>query len=163
MVNFQSFRGTVTQINDFMIGRNGEGAGCYKMMTVEDSQGSIVNFVISPTTYFVYAEVVSVGDIITGYYDGNAPAPLIFPPQYPALIMVKEHSVENVKVDFFDSQLISRDGQLRLNLSPSTPVILRNWQPFSRNPANHNLIVIYGPSTRSIPAQTTPIEVIVWC
>jgi len=53
MVNFQSFRGTVTQINDFMIGQNGEGAGCHKVMTVEDRQGGIVSFIVSPTTYFV--------------------------------------------------------------------------------------------------------------
>lgn len=103
------------------------------------------------------------GDVITGYYDGDAPVPLIFPPQYPALIIVKENNFVNVKVDFFDHQFVSRDGQLRLNLSPGTPVILRNWQPFTQNPANHNLIVVYGPSTRSIPAQTTPFEVIVWC
>jgi len=68
-----------------------------------------------------------------------------------------------VKVDFFNSQLVSRDGQLRLNLTPNTPITLRNWQPFTQNPANHNLIVIYGPTTRSIPAQTSPYEVIVWC
>jgi len=163
MVNFQSFRGTVTQIQDFMIGQNGEGAGCYKIMTIEDMQGGIVNFVISPTTYFVYAEIVNPGDMVTGYYDGDAPVPLIYPPQYQALIVVKEHPTESVKVDFFNSQLVSRDGQLRLNLAPNTPILLRNWQPFTRNPANHNLIVIYGASTRSIPAQTTPIEVIVWC
>jgi len=163
MVNFQSFRGTVTHINDFMMGQNDEGAGCYKVMTVEDTQGNIVNFIISPTTFFVYSEVVNVGDLVTGYYDGNAPAPLIYPPQFPALIIVKEHSDMSVKVDFFNSELVSGDGQLRLNLSPSTPVILRNWQPFTHNPTNHNLIVIYGVSTRSIPAQTTPFAVIVWC
>ncbi|MFC7686242.1 hypothetical protein [Ureibacillus sp. GCM10028918] len=163
MVNFQGFRGTVTQVQEFNIGQNGEGAGCYKLLTVEDTQGGIVNFVVSPTTYFVYAEIVRPGDLVTGYYDGDAPVPLIYPPQYQALIVVKENSFENVKVDFFDSQLVSRDGQLKLNLSPNTPVLLRNWQPFTRNPANHNLIVIYGPTTRSIPAQTTPSEVIVWC
>lgn len=163
MVNFQSFRGTVTQINDFMIGRNVEGAGCHKVMTIEDRQGGIVNFIVSPTTYFVYAEVVMPGDVITGYYDGDVPVPLIYPPQYQALIIVKENHIENVKVDFFNSQLVSRDGQLKLNLSPQTPIVLRNWQPFSQNPANHNLIVIYDITTRSIPAQTTPLEVIVWC
>lgn len=163
MVNFRSFRGTVTEVRDFVIGQNGEDAGCHKLMTVEDMQGGIVNFVVSPTTYFVYAEIVNPGDLVTGYYDGDAPAIMIYPPQYPALIIVKENSFENVKVDYFNSQLVSRDGELRLNLAPNTPVLLRNWQPFSHNPANHNLIVIYGASTRSIPAQTTPSEIIVWC
>ncbi|MFJ8264031.1 hypothetical protein ACIQ4I_19150 [Rummeliibacillus sp. NPDC094406] len=163
MVNFKSFRGIVTQINDFMIGQNGEGEGCYTLMTVEDGIGGIVNFVISPTTYFVNQEIVILGDRITGYYDGDAPVPLIYPPQYRALVVVKENNYQNVKVDFFNNQLLSSDGQLKLNISPYTTVLLTNGQPFSKNPANRNLIVIYGPTTRSIPAQTTPYKIIVWC
>ncbi len=163
MVNFISFRGIVTQMNDFTVGQNGEGEGCYKLMTVEDGTGGIVNFVVSPSTYFVNQEIVSRGDFITGYYDGDVPVPMIYPPQYRALIVVKENNNQNVKVDFFNSQLVSSDGQLQLNLSPYTPILLKNGQPFSKNPANRNLIVIYGPTTRSIPAQTTPYEIIVWC
>ncbi|WP_431030500.1 hypothetical protein [Lysinibacillus sp. LZ02] len=163
MVNFKSFRGVVTQINDFFVGQNGESEGCYKLITVEDENGSIVNFVVSPTTYFVNQEIVAIGNQITGYYDGDAPVPLIYPPQYRALIIVKENNFQNVKVDFFNSQLVSSDGQLKLNLSPYTPISLINEQPFSKNPANRNLIVIYGPTTRSIPAQTTPYKIIVWC
>ncbi len=163
MVNFKSFQGTVTQINDFMIGQNGEGEGCYRLMTVENMGGGIVNFVISPTTYFVNQEIVNIGDSVTGYYDGNAPVPLIYPPQYQALVVAKGNHYQNVKVDFFDSQFLSSDGQLKLNLSPYTIILLTNGQPFSKNPANRNLIVIYGPTTRSIPAQTTPYKIIVWC
>lgn len=132
-------------------------------MTVEDGTGGIVNFVVSPSTYFVNQEIVARGDWITGYYDGDAPVPMIYPPQYRALIVVKENNNQFVKVDFFNSQLVSSDGQLQLNLSPYTPILLKNGQPFSKNPANRNLIVVYGPTTRSIPAQTTPYEVIVWC
>ena len=163
MVNFKSFRGIVTQISDFAIGQNGEDAGCYQLMTVEDGNGGIVNFVISPTTYFVNEEIVTRGNMVTGYYDGDAPVPLIYPPQYQALVVVKENNAQNVKVDFFNSQLLSSDGQLKLNLSPYTQVLLRNGQPFTKNPANRNLIVLYGPTTRSIPAQTTPFKIIVWC
>ncbi|MFJ7733071.1 hypothetical protein ACIQXF_14370 [Lysinibacillus sp. NPDC097231] len=163
MVNFKFFRGMVTQIEDFTIGQNGEREGCYKLMTVGDSAGGIVNFVVSPSSYFVNQEIVTLGDQITGYYDGDAPVPLIYPPQYRALIVVKESNYQNVKVDFFNSQLVSSDGQLQLNLSPSTIILLKNGQPFSKYPANRNLIVIYGPTTRSIPGQTTPYKIIVWC
>lgn len=161
MVNFKNFRGTVSQINDFVSGQNGEG--CYKIMAVQDEFGNIVNFIVSPTTYFLNAEIVNVGDLITGYYDGDAPAPLIYPPQYQALVVAKDNSYQNVKVDFFNEQLISSDGQLKLNLTSYTPILLTNGQPFSRYPANRNLIVTYGPTTRSIPAQTTPYKIIVWC
>jgi hypothetical protein len=163
MINFQSFHGTVTMISDFMIGLNGEGEGCYTLISVDNGNGSSVNFVVSPTTYFVDHVMVTVGDRVTGYYDGNAPVPFIFPPQYRALVMVKDNPNQHVKVDYFNEQLVSSDGQLRLNISPNTPILLTNGQEFTRNPANRNLIVIYGPTTRSIPAQTTPYEIIVWC
>ncbi|MFJ7973153.1 hypothetical protein [Psychrobacillus sp. NPDC096389] len=163
MVNFRSFQGTVTMINDFVIGQNGEGEDCYSLMSVANRNGDVVNFVISPTTFFVDHVMVAVGDQITGYYDANAPVPLIFPPQYRALIMVKDNYYQNVKVDYFNNQLESSDGQLKLNISPYTQILLTNGQAFTRNPANRNLIVIYGPTTRSIPAQTTPNKIIVWC
>ena len=146
-----------------MIGQNGEGAGCYKLISVDDGSRSIVNFVVSPTTYFVDHAMVAVGDKVTGYYDANAPVPLIFPPQYQALVMVKFNPLQNVKVDYFNSQLESSDGQLKLNLSPFTQIVLTNGQAFSSTPSNRNLIVIYGPSTKSIPAQTTPYRIIVLC
>jgi hypothetical protein len=96
---------------------------------------------------------VAVGDSVTGYYNMHAPAPLIYRPQYPALVKVKESPYQNVKVDYFDSQLESSDGRLRLNISPYTQIILTNEQLFLKSPANRNLIVIYGPATKSIPAQ----------
>ncbi|MCK1994741.1 hypothetical protein GW626_19230 [Peribacillus muralis] len=162
MVNFKSFHGIVTMVSDFPTGQNGEREGCYKLVSVEDG-GISVNFVVSPRTYFVDQAIVSVGDRVTGYYDGNAPVPLIYPPQYRALIMVKDSPYQNVKVDYFNDRLESGDGQLQLNISPFTLILLQNGQPFSRTPENRNLIVIYGPATKSIPAQTSPYRIIVWC
>ncbi|WP_456274711.1 hypothetical protein [Bacillus sp. AK031] len=163
MINFNSFQGTVTMISDFIIGQNSEGKGCYKLMTVENDSGAVVNFVVSPATYFVDHLVVAVGDRVTGYYDANAPVPFIYPPQYRTIVMVKHIPNQNVKIDYFDSQLKSYDGQLQLNISPYTQIILTNGQPFSSTPANRNLIAIYGPVTKSIPAQTTPYRIIVLC
>jgi hypothetical protein len=163
MVKFNSFQGIVTMISDFNIGQNAEGEGCYKIITLENRLGALVNFVVSPTTYFVEHEVVAVGDSVTGYFDGNAPTLLIYPPQYPALIMVKDSPYQNVKVDYFNSQLVSSDGRLQLNISPYTQILLKNGQPFSKSPAGRNLIVSFGSVTKSIPAQTTPFKIIVWC
>ena len=163
MIKFNSFHGTVTKISDYMIGATDKSGGCYKLMSVEDGQGSLVNFVISPTTYFVDQAMVAVGDRVSGYYDLNTPVVLIYPPQYQALVMVKESQYQSVKVDYFNDQLLSSDGQLKLNLSPYTQVLLTNGQLFSGMPVNRNLIVQYGPTTKSIPAQTTPFKIIVWC
>jgi hypothetical protein len=163
MTNFYSFHGTVTMINDFFTGQNEAVDGCYKLITVENGLGAIVNFVVSPTTYFVDHVMVAVGDRVTGYYDGDAPTLFIYPPQYQALVIAKDDPNQNVKVDYFNSQLVSSDGQFRLNISPYTGIVLTNGQLFTRNPANRDLIVIYGPTTQSIPAQTTPYRIIVLC
>lgn len=162
MTNFFSFQGTVTMISDFFAGQN-VGEGCYKLFTVENESGAIVNFVVSPSTYIVDHVIIRVGDRVVGYYDGNVPVPLIYPPQYQALVIVKETASQNVKVDYFNNQLVSSDGQLQLRLSPTTRIVLTNGQLFSRYPGNRDLIVIYGTSTRSIPAQTMPYRIIVLC
>ncbi|SOC44558.1 hypothetical protein [Ureibacillus acetophenoni] len=163
MTNFYSFSGTVTAISDFFTGQNGESEGCTKFFTIENEMGQIVNFVVSPSTYVVDHAMINVGDRVTGYYDGDLPAILIYPPQYQAIVMVKENPNQNVKVSYFNNQLVSSDGQLRLNLSPFTRMVLTNGQRFTHFPGNRDLIVIYGPSTRSIPAQTTPYRIIVLC
>ncbi len=163
MINFVSFQGMVHTIKDFPTGPSSDETGCTKMFSIVDEQGRVVNFIVSPTTYFVEQAQVMAGDIVMGYYDGSAPAVLIYPPQYSALIMVRNTAYPNVKVDFFNQQLTSSDGRLTLKLSANTPILLRNGQPFSNNPINRNLIVLYGPTTRSIPAQTSPFKIIVWC
>lgn len=100
---------------------------------------------------------------MTGFYDEDAPVPLIYPPQYKAIVVAINVQGCSVKVDYFNSQLVSSDGTLKINISPYTQIILENGQAFSGNPANRNLIVIYSPSTKSIPAQTTPYKIIVMC
>lgn len=163
MVKFKSFSGSITIINDFWVDATGEGQGCYKLISVENKSGAIVNFVVSPTTYFVDHVMVDVGDWVTGFYDANAAVPYIYPPQLNAIIMAKNTRYQSVKVDYFNSALVSSDNTLRLNIAPSTQILLENDQAFTRNPANRNLIVVYGITTMSIPAQTTPYKIIVMC
>ncbi|MFL0198875.1 hypothetical protein ACJDU8_25485 [Clostridium sp. WILCCON 0269] len=163
MKRFLSFHGIVTAINDFLIDETDEKEGCYKLMSTQDSHGSVVNFVISPSTYFVDHDIIRIGDIITGFYDANAPVPLIFPPQFRAIVVAKSIPYRNIEVDYFNNQLINSDNTLKLNISPYTQTLLENGQPFTKNPRRRNLIVTYGPTTRSIPAQTTPYKIIVMC
>lgn len=163
MKKFQPFHGMITMITDFGVDENGEGSGCYKLVSVENGYGNVVNFVVTPTTYFVDHIMVSLGDMVTGFHDANAAVPLIFPPQFEALVMAKDSQYQNVKVDYFNSQLVSSDNTLSLNISPYTRILLENGQAFTGNPSNRNLIVVYGATTRSIPAQTTPYKIIVIC
>lgn len=163
MMSFLSFSGEITKISDFGIGSTNERAGCYKIFSIEDREGVTANFVVEPSTYFVDRMMMKVGNQITAFYDGNDPAPLIYPPQYRSVVIVKDSSHKSVKVDFFNEQYESSDGQLILNIEPDMKIILENGQQFDRSPVGRNLIVIYGATTRSIPAQTTPSTVIVMC
>ncbi len=163
MINWGFFYGTITNIYDIIWSGTEDSTGCYKMISMQNKDEGIINFVISPTTYFVNHEIMSIGDTVIGYYDRNAPVPLIYPPQLRALAMAKLVPEYNVKVDYFNEQLVSSDGTLRLNISPFTQIVLENGQPFTQSPSNHDLIVLYGPTTRSIPAQTTPYKIIVIC
>ncbi|WP_123054197.1 hypothetical protein [Clostridium sp. JN-1] len=160
---FAAFSGTVIRIGDFYPDQSDTSRGCYKLMSLESKDKGPVNFMVSPGTYFVDHEVVEAGDEVTGFYDANAPAILIYPPQYPAIVMAKNTEYQNVTVDYFNNQLISSGGNLKLNIGPATEVILTNDQIFNRHPGNRNLIVVYGPTTKSIPAQTTPYRIIILC
>ncbi|EJR32099.1 MULTISPECIES: hypothetical protein [Bacillus] len=162
MKNFQSVEGTITMINDFATGSN-EEMGCNKLISVNNGYGTLINFVVKPNTYFIDYATVVIGDKVSGFYDANAPVPLIFPPQFQAIVMAKYKPHQNVKVDYFNEQLESGDGKLKLNISPSTQILLTNGQFFTGNLVNRNLIAIYGLTTMSIPAQTTPYKIIVLC
>jgi len=163
MENFQPFHGMITMINDFWIDANEESSGCYKLMSVDNGYGTLVNFVVTPSTYFVDHVMMTIGDIVTGFYDANAAVPLIFPPQFRAIVMARDALYQNVKVDYFNDQLVSSDNNLKLNIAPWTQLLLENGQAFTKIPTNRNLIVVYGATTRSIPAQTNPYKIIVMC
>ena len=162
MAAFGSFSGVVTAISEFPTGA-GAPTGCYKLMSVQSTDGSTVNFVITPTTYFVDHVMINLGDPVIGFYNANVPVPLIYPPQYQAVVMARITQNQNIKVDFFNSQLVSSDGTLRLNIGPFTQKIQENGQAFTANLANRNLAVVYGTVTMSIPAQTVPFRIIVLC
>lgn len=163
MMQFISFTGIVKSIRSLDTDIHTGNTGCVQFFTVESDNGEVVNFYVSRDTYFVRHEVIRIGDRVTGFYDANAPAPLIYPPQFQAVVMNKVTTNYFVKVAYFDQYLVSEDGQLRLNLSEETKILLENGQLFEGDLRNRNLIVVYGPTTRSIPAQTRPYEIIVLC
>ena len=59
--------------------------------------------------------------------------------------------------------LTSSDNSLILNMSGRTMVTLPNGQLFNGDLAGKLLLVVYGPTTRSIPAQTAPTQIVVFC
>lgn len=159
---FGSVTGTIVELTPGRVG-GGRTNGCIIFATIEDMAGNTVLFLLTPSTYVVDFETLSVGMLCTFWYDADAPMPLIYPPQYNAVAAAQEKNGRMVCVGYFDSSLVNEEQTLQLNMDASVDVRTTNNQYFQGNPARHKLVVTYGNSTRSIPAQTTPHRVVVLC
>jgi len=124
------------------------------------SESGSVNFIADFNT-FTLGETPEVGDTITGFYLlAGMPMALIYPPQFNVSAIVNGE-FDNIHVDRFDDELVSYDGNLRLNIGDETEIILQDGEPFECELAHRKLVVVYDISTRSIPAMTTPSRIIV--
>lgn len=155
-------QGTITEMTP-MTANGSRNSGCMQMMTIEGMDGSIVNFIVSPGTYVLDCVTLFEGMPIVAFYDADLPVPLIYPPQYRAEVVAYMANGSNIAVGYFDRNLTSDVLALKLNIGVNTQVVTMNCQTFTGSPAGRNLIVVYGASTRSIPAQTTPDRIIVMC
>ena len=162
MKRYGSITGTIVDMIPARMG-NGRSNGCMVFAEVEDTNGNLVNFVLTPVTYVVDFETLSVGMKCTFWYRADAPMPLIYPPRYNAVVAAQEKNGRMINVGYFNTALVNEDNTLQLNLDGSVDVRTTNNQYFHGSPANHDLVVSYGSSTRSIPAQTTPMKVVVLC
>lgn len=152
---FKSFTGTVKEIRDYV------GVEGSKFISLEDKDGVPATILVSKNTYILNNAEITEGAVITGFYNANAPMLMIYPAQYNAEVVAVNSKDQNIKVDMFDKDLISSDKTLKLNISEKTDIILQDGKPFDGELANRKLVVIYGASTRSIPAQTTPEKIVV--
>ena len=155
-------RGTIV---DMMPTRQGgrRADGCVLFVTLETEEGETVNIILSPVTYVVDFETLSVGMNCTFWYLADAPMILIYPPQYNAVVAAENRNERMVDVSRYDRQLVNQERTLQLKLDGSVDIRTTNNQYFQGSPADHDLVVIYETSTRSIPAQTTPKEIVVLC
>ncbi|MCI5649640.1 MAG: hypothetical protein ACI4EG_04770 [Fusicatenibacter sp.] len=135
---------------------------CSQMMTLRTESG-IVNFIIGPDTLIIDQRQLRQGMRVTAFYDGNMPVPLIYPPQYRALVAAALRRDEQVLISFFDRNLLSADQSLKLNIGRNTQITTGNGQRFPCNVGNRTLFVSYTATTRSIPPQTTPERIVVLC
>lgn len=110
------------------------------------------------------------GDKITVYSNSYSPAPLILPPQYTADVIFVEDNLEidslrTVDVDTYvknGEMLVNVSNTLALNIGEDTEIVDKEGKKVDEKDLDKkDLAVIYSVSTRSIPAQTTPIKVVV--
>ncbi len=159
---FAMVQGTIVELLPAASGNN-QTDGCIIFATVEDDSGNTVTFMITPATFVVDWETLSVGNRCMFWYRTDAPMPLVYPPRYTAVVAARAKNGRMLDVSFYNAALVNAEQTLQLNLDGSVNLRTTNNQYFQGNPANHNLVVAYDSSTRSIPAQTTPKQVIVLC
>ena len=103
------------------------------------------------------------GQKIRGFYRKDMPMILIYPPVInPEFIMISSEDTKNfVKHSYFDESLTSIDNNLELNISDSSVLIDKHGKSVDiEKLKNKDLVVVYDVSTKSIPAQTNPKQVI---
>ena len=135
---------------------------CSHMMSLRTNDG-IVNFLVDPQTKVIDDRQLRIGMRVAAFYDSSRPVPLIFPPQYRALLVTAVGRNEQVMLNFFGRNLVAQDNSLQLNISGNTMIRTANGQDYHCDLVNQTLLVYYTVTTRSIPPQTTPSRVIVFC
>ncbi|MBQ7776794.1 MAG: hypothetical protein IJ379_12820 [Lachnospiraceae bacterium] len=159
---YMGVKGRIVSIEPTRFSNRG-AEDCMMFVGVETDDGSMVNFIVSPATFVVDYITLREGMTATFFHRTDVPVPLIYPPQYNAVVVAPEQQGSFVFVGRFNNSLVSDDQSLQLNMNNEVPVVTTMNQTFMGNIANHDLVVIYSNTTRSIPAQTTPSKVVVLC
>lgn len=135
---------------------------CTQLINVVNNEG-ITGFTISPSTYVIQETQLRPGMRVTAFYDNSVAIPMIYPPQYQAIIIGRQNANETMYAGYFDDNLIAEDQSLQLNIGPSTQIITSNGQRYTCSLGGQLLIVYYSVTTLSLPPQTTPRRIIVMC
>ena len=126
---YGSIQGTIVDIVPTRMG-NRRADGCMMFVTIEDMDGNTVNFMVTPSTYVVDFDTLSVGMNCTFWYMADAPMPLIYPPQYNAVVAAQTKNGRMVNVAHYNGALVSDDQTLQLNMDGSVDVRTTNNQYF---------------------------------
>ena len=102
------------------------------------------------------AKDIKAGDKITAVYTTNTPMALSYPGQMTPNIILVHNSDNSIKVDKFNEDMVSSDGSLKLITDVNTKLEAYKTKQVitQKDLKNKDLLVIYGATTRSIPAQT---------
>ena len=138
----------------------------------KDDQNNTVNLKITDDT-LVYDNLgnkkalsdLTDGSKITVFTGSYEPTPLILPVQYTANVIIINGDQEgNVNADTY---LVDEEGYtnaantLNIATADDTKIVDKDEKEYKGDLDKNDLIVFYGASTKSIPAQTTPTKVVV--
>lgn len=154
--------GIITNISTQETG-SAQDSGCNLILTLQSEDQGLINIVLPPNVYVLNARQFQTGDRATFFYSPTAPTPMIYPPQYRAVAAAYTPAGTTATLDVFNTRMANSDNTLILNISGNTPIHLPNGQPFYGDLNGKYLLVVYSATTRSIPAQTSPDQVVVFC
>lgn len=160
---YVSAEGLITNIEPIRLGNERQDDCCNLIMSVRTENRNVINFIVDINTYFIDNENMKKGDTAIFFYDSSLITPMIYPPQFRAVVAAKQIKNRFIKVGKFNQNLVSSDGSIRLNITPSTRIILINGQTFLCDIPNRNVAVVYTASSRSFPAVVNPSQIIVLC
>ena len=138
----------------------------------KDDQNNTVNLKITDDT-LVYDNLgnkkalsdLTDGSKITVFTGSYEPTPLILPVQYTANIIIINGDQEgNVNIDTYladEEGYTNAANTLNIATADDTKIVDKNEKEYKGDLDKNDLIVFYGVSTKSIPAQTTPTKVVV--
>lgn len=138
----------------------------------KDDQNNTVNLMITDDT-LVYDNLgnkkalsdLTDGSKITVFTGSYEPTPLILPVQYTANVIIINGDKEgNVNADTYladEEGYTNAANTLNIAAADDTKIVDKNEKEYKGDLDKNDLIVFYGVSTKSIPAQTTPTKVVV--
>ena len=138
----------------------------------KDDQNNTVNLKITDDT-LVYDNLgnkkalsdLTDGSKITVFTGSYEPTPLILPVQYTANVIIINGDQEgNVNIDTYladEEGYTNAANTLKIAAADDTKIVDKDEKEYKGDLDKNDLIVFYGVSTKSIPAQTTPTKVVV--
>ncbi|WP_124067690.1 hypothetical protein [Clostridium sp. E02] len=138
---------------------------CTVLISINTPKLEQINFLVTPQTYVVNQHTFKTGNAIVALYDSTIPVPLIYPPQYTAVVLAEHNIGTLVELDYFNEYLQNTSQTLQLEIPEdgNTLILLSNGQISFEAPENHYLFVIYPSGNDVVPVVTIPIKVIVFC
>ena len=165
-----------TSVNVTVVKTDKEIIETTKDVNNKDDQNNIVNLKITDDT-LVYDNMgnkkalsdLTNGSTITVFTGSYEPTPLILPVQYTANVIIINGDQEgNVNVDTYfadgnteEDLYTNAANTLTVSADENTKVVDKNDEEYVGDFHKKDLIVFYGASTKSIPAQTTATKVVV--
>lgn len=138
----------------------------------KDDQNNTVNLKITDDT-LVYDNLgnkkalsdLTDGSKITVFTGSYEPTPLILPVQYTANVIIINGDKEgNVNADTYladEEGYTNAANTLNIAAADDTKIVDKDEKEYKGDLDKNDLIVFYGASTKSIPAQTTPTKIVV--